>query len=204
MQNSDSKKTLFIVIGIIISLSSLVWGMLSSAIKQTFLMPGNAFFFGSNGISTLLSTAAIFILGVALVIVGFELSNRKIKWGLVTSLFAVSILTLVYSADEYYYYSTEGIFINDLNGFGIEKTDWNEIALVTSVFQKDQNGSQQPKTLIFEMNNGEVMEMKMNGTLIQARSQIERTILNLGGDSIIKIFDPEGNVIHESRTEGKK
>ncbi|HWO74389.1 MAG TPA: hypothetical protein VNM69_00575 [Bacillus sp. (in: firmicutes)] len=202
MHNADSKKVMWIVVGIIVSLSSLVLGLLSNAVKQTIFMPGDAFFFGSDSVSAMISIAAGFALGISIILAALELKNKKLKWGLFTGLFSISLVFLVLTIDEYYYYSPDGIFRNELMGFGTEQTKWEDVALITSEFQNDEYGTTYPKKLYLELKNGEVLEMNLSGQLSRAREQIDQTVRTLGGDSIIRILDQNGEVIEESLTEG--
>ncbi|GAA0339801.1 hypothetical protein GCM10008967_32710 [Bacillus carboniphilus] len=203
MHNADNKKLMFIVFGIIISISSLLWGLLSSAVKQTLFMPKDAFFFGADGVSIFISMGALFVLGISIVIVGIDLERKKLKWSLFAGLFGISLLVFVATMEEYYYYSPDGIYTNELAGFGTDKTDWEEIVLITNIFQKDQYGSTLPKSLIFDLEDGRQMEMNLGGQLLNARKQIDQTVRALGADSIIRILDPEGNIIQESLTPGR-
>ncbi|MET3699621.1 hypothetical protein SAMN05877753_11293 [Bacillus oleivorans] len=202
MHNADSKKVMWIVAGIIVALSSLVLGMLSTAVKQTIFMPRDAFFFGSDSASSMISIAAGFALGISIIIAAIELKNTKRKWGIFSGLFSVSLVFLVLTTEEYYYYSPDGIFRNELMGFGTEQTKWEDIALITSEFQNDEYGTTYPKKLYFELKSGEVLEMNLSGQLNRAREQIDQTVRTLGGDSIIRILDHNGEVIEESLTEG--
>lgn len=197
MHNEDQRKVITVVIGIMVSVSALVWAMLGPAIKQTIFMPRDAFFFGTEGTSVLLSMAGLFVLGVSIVLLAIAFKNKKLKWGLFSSLLVISLGLLVVSFDDYFYYTPKGIHNNNLTSIGTKVTEWDDVASLTSVYVKDESGRQSPQSLIFELKNGEKIIRTLSGQLILARDQISDTLMAMGGKSIIQILDAKGNVLEE-------
>lgn len=182
-------------VGLITFIVCFTVGLFFIPIKALLMKPDHAFFFSSSGESFLVSTVAIAVLGISIIILGWPTHKKKMKSILFILTFPISCIGIYYSIDDYYYIDQDGIVIDNLETIQEYELKWGDIDELIHIYRKDITGSPLPSELIIKMKNGQSFEMKLGAREYWVRSSINSTVRKFGGESYIDFYDPEGNFI---------
>ncbi|WP_433750033.1 hypothetical protein [Falsibacillus pallidus] len=182
---TDRKSTFFIPGGIIIILSSLISPLfLGEMLREIFYKPENTFVFGSSPMTYIVFTASIALIGVGMLFIPIHSIKKWIPAIVILAAVAGSFVSI----DEYHYGTADGFYYNGLLTLKEKEVKWADVKKMEQVYVK-KRGTQVPKKLIFNLNDGEQVSFDFDRRLYDSRREIDAYVTSAGGKSVIEVLD---------------
>ncbi|GAA0339792.1 hypothetical protein GCM10008967_32700 [Bacillus carboniphilus] len=195
MHNGDKKLMYTASIGIIVFIICFTAALFLVPLKEIFIKPDYGYFFGSSGKSFIVASICIAVLGVSIMIMGWEMKSKLLKFVISFPICIASLIGLYYSIDDYYYIDPNGIVIDTLETTEERLLKWEDITELVHIYRKDQTGAPLPSELIIKLKDGEEILMELGPRQYSMRTSINSTVRKFGGESFVDFYDSEGNFI---------
>ncbi|WP_099159299.1 hypothetical protein [Virgibacillus ndiopensis] len=182
-RNSHELVPIFVAIALILSFSSIFAPFVIITIIQDFFFKQvpNIWFFQSPVSSYVIAGVAFLYLGIVVGILAYyqsRIKGKKLFKSLGTIIAFVPGIVLIYlTVNQYYYFTNEGIYQNDLFTIEEELYQWEEIekAIVVSKYNK-KNSEVKLSELQLTTKDGETLSYSYNRELIKNQYYIRNVL----------------------------
>jgi hypothetical protein len=185
-----TNRTIFIALGVIFILSSVITSLfLSGLIKSILFRPNGVFLFGSTSLSYIYIALSQILLGISFILIGLSFLPKVIRRGSATVLILGALITAFIGFNDYYYASRDGVYVNKTTDWKGTWIPWSDVEHMDIVYNVKDH-SPLPHSIVFYTKAKRKYDIPMDGYVYNSRKTIRYHVKQAGGTVSDKVIHP--------------